>query len=255
MIPPRSMQRSIKSLVLLLLFVAGLPLLAQAPNVRPFIQQIANGWTADAKKALPDLLIDHPNDPGVMFLHASLVEDAARAMPLLERIVEAYPKSEWADDALLRIIVYSSVKNNTDKARKSLAIMRDQHGQSDLLPIAADVVRMTVGLPLAAERTSTVKKSEAPAQAPSTPAIEKTPESAATKYSIQTGSYTDKTQAAKLVESFRKKHMKARLTESTFKNKKRYVILVGEYDTEAEAGKDVNAVHTICSCKPFVVKK
>ena len=39
---------------------------AQGVSVKHYIQQVAAGWTTDAKKALPDLLIDAPDDPGVM---------------------------------------------------------------------------------------------------------------------------------------------------------------------------------------------
>ena len=111
------MQRSI---LFLLSFLFLQPLLsAQTVSVKAYIQQVASGWTSDAKKALPDLLIDAPDDPAVLFLHASLVEDPKKATPLLERIVDAFPKSEWADDALARLVIFSATKNDAEKAKKT----------------------------------------------------------------------------------------------------------------------------------------
>ena len=62
----------------LLLFAAVLAVTAssaQPAAVKQYVQQVAAGWTTDAKKALPDLLIEYPDDPGVLFLHAALVDD------------------------------------------------------------------------------------------------------------------------------------------------------------------------------------
>lgn len=219
---------------------------AQGPNVRPWLQQIASGWTTDAKKALPDLLIDHPNDPGVMFLHASLVDEPQRAMPLYERIVEGFPSSEWADDALLRITLYAAHRRDTAKARRSLTSFRDQYSKSDLLPVAADAVRMSVGLPMPADRptTSAVKPVSKDTAVVAKP----------TSFALQVGSFATRPQAAKAAASYTAKRMRARVAEKVVNKKKVFVIIVGDYATEDAAAKDAGAVGAICKCKPMVVK-
>jgi len=221
--------------------------MAQGPSVRPWLQQIASGWTTEAKKALPDLLIDHPTDPGVMFLHASLVDEPQRAMPMYERIVETYAASEWADDALLRVTLYAAYRRDTIKARRSLMTFRDQFSKSDLLPVAADAVRMSVGLPAAADRQPTVEKVAAKSvEAAAKPA---------TKYVVQVGSFSSRVLAAKATAGYTAKRMLARVAEKKVsKTKTLYVIHVGDYATEAEASKDLGAVGAICKCKPIVVK-
>lgn len=216
---------------------------AQGPNVLPWLQQIGNGWTVEAKKALPDLLVDYPNDPSVMFLHASLVDDPHRAMPLYERIVESFPSSEWADDAMLRMTIYASSMHDTLKARKSLTTFRDRFSRSELLPIAADIVRMCVGLPTAVERVTASK-----------PAVAKDTAAKTQMYMLQVGLYDSRANAVKAVAAYTSKRMRARVTEKTVDGAKRYVILVGEYVTEDAASKDVKAITSICKCKPFVVK-
>ena len=180
-----------------------------------------------------------------MFLHASLVDEPQRAMPMYERIVEGFPTSEWADDALLRITMYAAHRRDTIKARRSLMTFRDQFSKSDLLPVASDVVRIAVGLPAASERPAAAEK------APATPSTL----TVAPKYVIQVGSFDARVNAAKATASYTAKRMVARVAEKKVsKVKSVFVIYVGDYTSEADASKDLNAVAAICKCKPIVIK-
>ncbi|MBK6291184.1 MAG: SPOR domain-containing protein [Ignavibacteria bacterium] len=237
-------------LLLTLLFILPVFVRAQTVGVKQYIQQVASGWTSDAKKALPDLLIDNPDDPGVLFLHASLVEDPKKAAPLLERIVDAYPKSEWADDALARLVIFAATKGEADKAKKTFITMREQYSQSELLPVVYDVMRSTVGAPPPGDRTVA-----APAPKKAEPVAETPAKTAAKAYTLVTRTTFSKDEADGLVEQFKKKRMRARLTSEQLKNKTRYIVSVGEYETEPEALKDLDAVRAVCKCKPTVTKR
>ncbi len=221
---------------------------AQAVSVKQYIQQVSAGWTSDAKKALPDLLIDQPDDPAVLFLHASLVEDPKKATPLLERIISAHPRSEWADDALSRLIIFAATKNDPDRAKKLFNQMRDQYSSSDLLPVVYDVMRSTVGAPAPSERPATAPPKAAEPVVREQPASQKS-------YTLVTRATFSKEEADTLLEQFKKKRMRARITTDTAKGKTRYIVSVGEYETEPEALKDVEAVNNVCKCKPTVTKR
>ncbi|MBU3741558.1 MAG: SPOR domain-containing protein [Candidatus Kapabacteria bacterium] len=183
----------------------------------------------------------------MMFLHASLVDEPQRAMPMYERIVESYPSSEWADDALLRVTLYAAQRRDTIKARRSLMTFRDQFSKSELLAVAADAVRMSVGLPAAGERPAVAEKTAAKTAEPAV--------KPSTKFVIQVGSFSTRVLAAKATASYTAKRMLARVSEKKVSTSKTvYVIHVGEYATEAEASKDLGAVGAICKCKPIVVK-
>lgn len=240
------------SLVVLFAFMSA-AMVAQTPNVRMYIQQVAAGWTSDAKKALPDLLIEQPDDPGVLFLHASLIDDAKKASPLLERVVSVFPKSEWADDALARLIVISATKNDSDKARRDFAKMREQYSQSELLPIVFEVMRASVGAPPPSDKAvaQTPKKNDA---SPTASEIAPT-KSSAKPYTLITRATFSKDEADALLESFKKKRMRARIATDSQRNKTRYVVSVGEYESEPDALRDVEAVRAICKCKPRAVKQ
>lgn len=255
----------IQRLLLLLVFLVPSLLAAQAPNIKPFLVQIANGYTAEAKKALPDLLLDYPDDPAVSFLHAALVEEPKRALPLLERIAAVYPKSEWCDDALLRIIYYAIGTKEVDRARKTFAQLRDQHGTSELLPLAYDAMRMTIGAPPPADKApaaSTSKaeaapKTDAPATKSDATVSTKSDASAKTAkpYVIQVSSNKNKHASEVLLEKLKKKRLRARMNSITKGDKEHYVVVVGEYATSEDAQRDVADVKAACKCSPSVVKQ
>jgi len=246
-------------LLLLVLFALPTMLAAQAPNIKPYLVQIANGYSSEAKKALPDLLLDHPDDPAVMFLHASLVEEPKRALPLLERISSAYPKSEWCDDALLRIIYYSIGTKEVERARKTFAQLRDQHSSSELIPLAYDAMRMTIGAPSPADKapvTSTAKIEAPKADAVKTdPNAKVEPVKTVKPYVIQARSTSNKELADALLSRLKKKRLRARMHTTTKGDKSTYVILVGEYATSEDAQRDVADVKAACKCSPTVVKQ
>ncbi len=84
------------------------------------LRKIARGKVEEVKRLLPDLLLEYPNDPGVIFLHGVAANDAMKALPLYEKIVREYPQSQWADDALWRIVQIYAVAGDTAQARRWL---------------------------------------------------------------------------------------------------------------------------------------
>ena len=260
--PASSMHQILKTTIVSIILLTSCllsPAFSQL-SVDTYIQQISKGWTTDAKTALPDLLIDRPDDPAVTFLHASLVEDPERAMPLFERIVQNHPQSEWADDALLRVILFSCTRKDEKKAKESFTRLRDVYPKSTLLPIAYDAMRMTVGVP---PPTSMTKKEE-PAKpvADKKPVDEKKPETKKpdkpaykNPYTLNTKIVPSKAAADKMLKTFKDKRMRARVAEKWVSGKRNYVVQVGEYETEVDAARDLEVVRSICKCKPTVVRR
>lgn len=222
---------------------------AQQPTVKMYVQQVSKGWTTDAKQALPDLLLDKPEDAGVMFLHASLVEDPKRAMPLFERIIQNHPTNEWADDAMFRIILFACINKDTKKAKEQFVAMREAYPNSELLAPAHDALKMSVGIPPPSNVAGEPEKIAAtPAATPTAILVERT-------YTLNTKIMSSKEQALALLDSFKKKRLRARLAEKWVTGKRNYVVQVGEYETEVDAARDIELVRGICSCKPTVVRR
>ena len=119
--------------------------LGQASIVRNRLQSLAMGKLDEVKRDLPDLLAEFPDDPGVQFLHASVLEDMSKSLPMYQRIVKEQPDCEWSDDAQWRIVHYYAMKRDTAKAREEMQNFRTAYPKSELLLTTYDLLRATVG--------------------------------------------------------------------------------------------------------------
>jgi len=147
-----SILSTVHSLRILLLVFSCIGFLAadntaysQASIVRNRLQLVAMGKIDDVKKELPDLLAEFPEDPGIKFLHASVLEDLNKSLPIYQKIVNGKPDCEWADDAQWRIVHYYTMKRDTNRARAELQNYRKNYPQSEFLLSAYDLIRATVG--------------------------------------------------------------------------------------------------------------
>ena len=147
-----SILSTVHSLRILLLVCSCIGFLAadntaysQASIVRNRLQLVAMGKIDDVKKELPDLLAEFPEDPGIQFLHASVLEDLNKSLPIYQKIVNGKPDCEWADDAQWRIVHYYTMKRDTNRARAELQNYRKNYPQSEFLLSAYDLIRATVG--------------------------------------------------------------------------------------------------------------
>ena len=96
------MKQSVLVLMLLLMLVPGAG--AQKggtghPEVCRPDQRRAGGTGTEQ---LPALLSKYPNHPGVLYLQGLLTKEGAEAVRIYQSIVDNFPKSEWADDAVYK---------------------------------------------------------------------------------------------------------------------------------------------------------
>ncbi|MFN3305875.1 MAG: tetratricopeptide repeat protein, partial [Candidatus Kapaibacteriota bacterium] len=102
--------------ILLLFFCLSYYSYPQSEKIKDYLRMIDEGKVTEVKLALPDLLAEYPNDPGVQFLHASVLEDASKAIEIYEKIIRTYPKSEYADECYWRIIQFYALKGEIERA-------------------------------------------------------------------------------------------------------------------------------------------
>lgn len=75
-------------------------------EIRRYIGMLDKGEIEDVRQALPQLQTRRQNDPGVTYLQARVTTNAIESVKLYQSIVDNFPRSEWADDALFRIYQY-----------------------------------------------------------------------------------------------------------------------------------------------------
>ena len=75
-------------------------------NIDLYFSLIDEGELDGVKENLPELLSKYPNDPGVLFLKATLTEDGESALEQYKIIVKNFPNSIYAPKAAMKIGEY-----------------------------------------------------------------------------------------------------------------------------------------------------
>ena len=76
------------------------------PDILKRLELIEKGHADAVKAELPTLMTNFQNHPGVLYLQAVLTTDGDEAVKIYQSIVDNFPKSEWADDALFKLYQY-----------------------------------------------------------------------------------------------------------------------------------------------------
>jgi cell division protein FtsN len=76
------------------------------PDVAKYVSLVERGQAEQVRSELPALLSKYPNNPGVLYLQAMVTTDGAQAVRMYQSIVDNFPRSRWATDALFRVYQY-----------------------------------------------------------------------------------------------------------------------------------------------------
>lgn len=105
---------SIKYLLFLLAVISTLPGLlfekatAQTidDKVREYVQRLESGDRKTVEDDFHNLVLQHQNHPAVIYLQGRLATNGVEALRHYQNLVDNFPTSEWADDALYKIYQY-----------------------------------------------------------------------------------------------------------------------------------------------------
>ncbi len=76
------------------------------PDIQSRLEKIYRGEIEEIRQELPSLMTRYQNHPGVIYLQGMITSDGTEAVKTFQSIVDNFPESEWADDALYRIYQY-----------------------------------------------------------------------------------------------------------------------------------------------------
>ncbi len=76
------------------------------PDIQSRLEKIYRGDVESVREELPSLLSRYQNHPGVLYLQGMLTTDGPEAVKIFQSVVDNFPDSEWADDALYRVYQY-----------------------------------------------------------------------------------------------------------------------------------------------------
>jgi cell division septation protein DedD len=228
----------------LLIFVAGPTVMAQGsdPDINSYIAQINNGQGEQVRTEIPALMAKYPNNPGVLYLQGLVTSDGGEAVRIYQSIVDNFPKSEWADDALFKVYqfyyalgLYRTAELKMNQLRKEYPDskhlqaasaepetkgMAEEHQPS---PVAAQPVQDTVTQPV---RNAVAQ----PAPEATTPP--------ALRFALQVGAFTTQVNAEKQKQFFEQLGYPVEVLNKVKDNRALFLVWVGTYPTydEAKAG-------------------
>lgn len=93
-------------LPLVLVLVISFGAWAQEAEIAERVKMVDEGNAGQVKQELPSLVAKYQNHPGVLYLQGRLASNGAEAAKHYQSVIDNFPQSEWADDALYRIYLY-----------------------------------------------------------------------------------------------------------------------------------------------------
>lgn len=122
----------------LALFVVTANLSAQ--DIDQYLQEIEHGETAKAQSALPQLMQEYPDNPGVLYLRGVLQSDGEVAYQIFKDVADKTDGNSYKDDAILKVGEYLYARGLYISATKYLKRIPAQYPNSPHLQQASNLL-------------------------------------------------------------------------------------------------------------------
>jgi cell division septation protein DedD len=232
-----------------LAFVAS----AQSGNVDAYIaarvRMVEEGRAGQVKTELPELVSKYQNHPGVLYIQGLLAANGAEAAKYYQMVLDNFPRSEWADDALYRIYLYYYSLGLARTAELKMQQLRKDYPNSPY----ARKTRLTEQMP-PDERKDEVKKDEMKLEPPPMPSPTPPPVTPGGMgytegaYAIQVGAFASIENAMRLKSFFEELGYPVEVQNKVRGGRSLHLVWVGSFSTPDEArrfGAEVKAKHKI----------
>ncbi|OGU45115.1 MAG: hypothetical protein A3G43_10730 [Ignavibacteria bacterium RIFCSPLOWO2_12_FULL_56_21] len=223
--------------ILILLGMTGLYAQSSTgePDIRRRLEMVERGQGEAVKAELSQLMTTYQNNPGVMYLQGVLTTDGTEAAKIYQSVVDNFPKSEWADDALYRLYQYYTSVGLFKTAEQKMAQLKleypfSAYASEEEAPPAPAKPQTTQQQPPQAEQAPAEPVQQPAVLAPKGP-VEKYP----TVYTIQVGAFSTMANAEELKKRFEKEGYSSNIFTMTRDGKKLHKVWVGEFQNIDEA--------------------
>jgi septal ring-binding cell division protein DamX len=190
------------------------------PDILKRLELIEKGQADVVRAELPTLMTNFQNHPGVLYLQAVLTTDGSEAAKIYQSIVDNFPKSEWADDALFKLYqYYYSIGLYKTADQKLEQLKRDY-------PFSTYATDQKV-----AEEPKAVPPPEAPVKVSRPSKGEKS----SIVYTVQAGTFSILQNAEELKSRFERDGYSSHIFTIVNNGKKFHKVWVGEFSKQEEA--------------------
>lgn len=242
-------QRIYFFLLLIQLMAFGSQIFAQSldADVKRYIGKIEQGQTEEVKKVLPDLAGKYPNNPAVLYLQGRLAANGNEALKYYQTIIDNFPKSEWADDALFSSCRYYTAIGLYKTADLKFQQLKKEYPNS---PFAAGKI-----LASAPTQDEPIIKLSTPDAATAVPETTKQTDpvqvaEAPEPYTLQVGAFSTVANAEKQRGFFENLGVTVEITNKVRGGRSLYLVWAGSFKSADEAkefGKEIKKKHKISS--------
>ncbi len=222
------MRASVLLLALLLIGAPDLYAQSSASDVEKYLSMIENGQADKVREELPSLLSRYPNDPGALYVQAMATSDGAEAVRIYQSIVDNFPKSEWADDALYKVHQFYYAIGLYRTAEIKLNQLKSNYPDSKYVTQIPAVETKNLD---EEKEQSAVEEGEVET-AQQEPARSVAP---AGQFALQVGAYTAQVNAEKQKLFFEDIGLPVEVINKVKQNRPLYLVLVGNYATYDDA--------------------
>ncbi len=229
---------------------------AQTTKVNSLLKLAAQGKISEVKKQLPALQAEYPNEPGVKLVQAVIMDDGLKALEIYKSIVKEFPNSEFADDAIWRVVQFYAVIGDTAQAKKELEYFRKKYPNSEFLAAASDAVKLAIGSlkydykEKMANGSKNEENKEVHAEAK-----KESPKSVSEHWGLQVGIYSTKAAAESEKKRFLEMKLRTDIKEKELNGEKKWAVVIGDYSSKESAEKEKANIEKKCKCSPIVYKK
>jgi hypothetical protein len=230
-----------------LLCAFALPAWGQDAEVKRYVALVEEGKVEEVRQAVPGLLEQYPNNPGVLYVQALVTKEGADAARIYQSIVDNFPRSTYADASLYKVYQFYYALGLYRTAELKMAQLKRDYPSSRYLRQGGQETGA-----LAEEIDST--RVPAPAVAPSVRPSEPAP-AAPTAFSLQVGAYGARENAEKQKEIFAAKGYPVELITKVRESKTLHVVLVGRYTTYEEAKAKGAEIKKALNIEPMVISR
>jgi len=243
---------SIALLGIALLFV-GSTAKGQSPDdeIRSAIEKIDAGATDSVRAILPDLVAKYQNNPGIMYIQGRLATDGIEAVKFYQGIVDNFPKSEWADDALYRIYQYYYSLGLYRTADLKMQQLKKDYPSSQYL-----TGKVEAKLPQQEEAPVKLPQKEiVPPDTRQTTQPAPIPTPVSQPYVVQVGAFSTAAKAEKQKSFFEDRGYPVEVTNKIRAGKSFYLVWVGNFKNVEEARAVVQEIKKKYKIDSMIVEK
>ncbi|HMK38875.1 MAG TPA: SPOR domain-containing protein [Bacteroidota bacterium] len=227
-------------LMAILVLPCALHVRAQSADaeVAKYLTMLQNGQVDQVKAEIPALISKYPNNPGVLYLQAQSTSEGTEAVRIYQSIVDNFPASSWAPEALFKVYQFYYALGLYRTAEMKMAQLKKNYpaskhasggGEPDTGALPEDRGQSSAG----GDMVATDRHASPPV-----------------RFTLQVGAYTTQTNAEKQKAFFEGLGYSVEMISRVKEGKSLFLVLVGSYSSAEEAkskGAEIKAKYNVDS--------